>query len=229
MTTPRIIVADDDPAVRELIAYTLNSEGYSAVAVSDGCAALRHIREGAELAILDLGLPVVDGFGVLRTLRRENLALPVLVLSGRTDEIDRIVTFELGAEDYVVKPFYAREIICRIRVILRRNSAESEAGQRVLRFGRLEIDEAARIARVDGIDVELRPREFSLLLVLAHNSGVALERKTLLQKAWGYDFDGDERTIDSHVRRIRSKLEDKMRLPSCLSTIYGYGYKFEAA
>jgi DNA-binding response OmpR family regulator len=226
---PRIIVADDDPAVRELVVYNLNSEGYSAVGASDGCAALRHIREGAELAIVDLGLPVIDGFGVLRTLRRENLALPVLVLTGRTDEIDRVVTFELGAEDFVTKPFYAREIICRVRVILRRKSAEGELAPRILRFGRLEIDEAARTARVDGIDVELRPREFSLLLVLANNSGVALARKTLLQKAWGYDFDGDERTIDSHIRRIRLKLEDRMRLPSCLSTIYGYGYKFEAA
>jgi DNA-binding response OmpR family regulator len=226
---PRIIVADDDPAVRELVVYNLNSEGYSAVGASDGCAALRHIREGAELAIVDLGLPVIDGFGVLRTLRRENLAVPVLVLTGRTDEIDRVVTFELGAEDFVTKPFYAREIICRVRVILRRKSAEGELAPRILRFGRLEIDEAARTARVDGIDVELRPREFSLLLVLANNSGVALARKTLLQKAWGYDFDGDERTIDSHIRRIRLKLEDRMRLPSCLSTIYGYGYKFEAA
>jgi two-component system response regulator RegX3 len=229
MATPRIIVAEDDPAVRELIASTLSTQGFSAVAVGDGCAALRQIREGAELAILDLGLPVVDGFGVLRTLRRENRSLPVLVLSGRTDEIDRIVTFELGAEDFVLKPFSAREIVCRIRVMLRRNSTGGDVGPRVLRFGRLEIDEAARTARVDGIDVQLRPREFSLLLVLAHNCGVALERKTLLQKAWGYDFDGDERTIDSHIRRIRSKLEEQMRLPACLSTIYGYGYKFDAA
>jgi DNA-binding response OmpR family regulator len=229
MATPRIIIAEDDPAVRELIASTLSTEGFSVVPVSDGCAALRHIREGAELAILDLGLPVVDGFGVLRTLRRENRSLPVLVLSGRSDEIDRIVTFELGAEDFVLKPFSAREIICRIRVMLRRTGAETKTGLRVLRFGRLEIDEAARVARVDGIDVQLRPREFSLLLVLAHNSGVALERKTLLQKAWGYDFDGDERTIDSHIRRIRNKLEEQMRLPACLSTIYGYGYKFDAA
>ena len=225
----RIIVADDDPSVRELVVHNLTSEGYSAVGVSDGCAALRQIREGAELAILDLGLPVIDGFGVLRTLRRENLALPVLVLTGRTDEIDRVVTFELGAEDFVTKPFYTREIICRVRVMLRRKSVEGEVAPRILRFGRLEIDEAARTARVDGIDVELRPREFSLLLVLAVNPGVALARKTLLQKAWGYDFDGDERTIDSHIRRIRLKLEDRMRLPSCLSTIYGYGYKFEAA
>jgi DNA-binding response OmpR family regulator len=229
MTTPRIIVADDDPAVRELVAYHLNSEGFSTVTASDGCAALRHIREGAELAIIDLGLPVVDGFGVLRTLRRENLGLPVVVLTGRTEEIDRVVTFELGAEDFMTKPFFAREIVCRIRVILRRKGAEIEAAPPVLRYGRLEIDEGARVARVDGVDAELRPREFSLLLVLARNPGVALERKTLLQKAWGYDFDGDERTIDSHIRRIRTKLEEKLKLPGCVSTIYGYGYKFEAA
>lgn len=151
------------------------------------------------------------------------------MLTGRTDEIDRVVTFELGAEDFVVKPFYAREIVCRIRVILRRVGGEQESGPRVLRFGRLEIDEAARIARVDGIDAGLRAREFSLLLVLAQNSGVALERTQLLQKAWGYDFEGDERTVDSHIRNVRRKLEDKMRLPPCLSTLRGYGYKFEAA
>jgi DNA-binding response OmpR family regulator len=229
MVPPRIIVADDDPAVLELVAFHLNNEGYAAVAVKDGSAALRHIREGAEMAILDLGLPVVDGFGVLRALRREHLALPVMVLTGRTEEIDRIVTFELGADDFVVKPFFAREIVCRIRVILGRKEADGELKSRMLRFGRLEIDQAARIARVDGIDAELRPREFSLLLVLAHNAGVALERKTLLEKAWGYDFEGDERTIDSHIRRIRTKLEEKLNLAPCLSTIYGYGYKFEAA
>ena len=228
MAIPRIVVADDDPAVRDLIIFHLTMEGFCAVGASDGTAALRQIREGAELAVLDLGLPVVDGFGVLRTLRRENLALPVLVLTGRTEEIDRVVTFELGAEDFVSKPFFAREIVCRVRVLLRRKGSD-EPAPRVLRFGRLEIDEGARIARVDGIDAELRPREFNLLLVLAHNAGVALERKTLLQKAWGYDFDGDERTIDSHVRRIRTKLEENMRLPTCLSTIYGYGYKFESA
>ena len=229
MATPRIIVADDDPSVRELVAYHLNTEGFSAVVVSDGCAALRHIREGAELAILDLGLPVVDGFGVLRTLQREHISMPVLVLTGRAEEIDRVVTFELGAEDFVVKPFFAREIVCRIRVILRRKGEGAESAPRVLRFGRLEIDEAARLVRVDGVDAELRPREFNLLLVLARNHGVALERKTLLQKVWGYDFEGDERTIDSHIRRIRTKLEDTFRLAPCLSTIYGYGYKFEAA
>ena len=229
MAAPRILVAEDDSAVRELLTHTLDAEGFRAVPVSDGCAALRAIREGAELAILDLGLPVIDGMAVLRTLRLEHRSLPVLVLSGRADEIDRIVTFELGAQDFVLKPFFARELVCRIRVILRRSSMAGEFGPRVLRFGRLEIDEAARTARVDGIDVALRPREFSLLLVLAHNPGVALERKTLLEKVWGHDFEGDERTIDSHIRRIRNKLEVQMLLPACLSTIYGYGYKFDAA
>ena len=209
--------------------FHLNCEGFEAVEAADGCAALRHVREGAEMMILDLGLPVIDGLSVMRTLRGENRTLPVLVLSGRTEEIDRVVTFELGADDFVVKPFFPREIVCRIRAILRRQGAEGEQTARVLRYGRLELDEGARVARVDGVDVGLRPKEFSLLWTLASNPGVVLSRKTLLQKVWGFDFSGDDRTVDGHIRRVRTKIEEQMNLPPCLTTIYGYGYKFVAA
>jgi two-component system response regulator ResD len=225
----RIVVADDDPAVRNLMIFHLNCEGFETVEAADGCAALRQVREGAELVILDLGLPGVDGLGVMRAIRGENLTVPVLVLSGRTEEIDRVVTFELGADDFVIKPFFPREVICRVRAILRRKTAEIERTTRVLQFGRLELDEGARVARVDGIDVGLRPKEFSLLWALASNPGVVLSRKTLLQKVWGFDFDGDDRTVDGHVRRVRTKIEEQMNLPPCLTTIYGYGYKFVAA
>ncbi len=211
------------------MSFHLNSEGFETTEAADGASALRHIREGAELVILDLGLPAVDGLNVMRTLRSENIAVSVLVLSGRTEEIDRVVTFELGADDFVVKPFFPRELVCRVRAILRRKGAELERQPRVLRFGRLEIDEGARVARVDGIDVGLRPREFTLLHVLASNPGVVLSRKTLLQKAWGYDYDGDDRTVDGHIRRVRTKIEEQMNMPPCVSTIYGYGYKFLAA
>jgi DNA-binding response OmpR family regulator len=225
----RIVVADDDQAVRNLMVFHLNYEGFDAVEAADGCAALRHVREGAELMILDLGLPVIDGLGVMRALRCENRVVPVLVLSGRTDEIDRVVTFELGADDFVVKPFFPREVVCRVRAILRRKAVDVEPSTRVLRYGRLELDEAARVARVDSVDVGLRPKEFSLLWALASNPGVVLSRKTLLQKVWGFDFDGDDRTVDGHIRRVRTKIEEQMDLPPCLTTIYGYGYKFVAA
>ena len=176
----RIVVADDDPAVRSLMAFHLNYEGFEAVEAADGCSALRHVRDGAEFMILDLGLPGVDGLGVMRALRGEGRSVPMLVLSGRTDEIDRVVTFELGADDFVVKPFFPREVVCRVRAILRRQMLEAEPSARVLRFGRLELDEGARVARVDGVDVGLRPKEFSLLWTLASNPGVVLSRKTLL-------------------------------------------------
>jgi DNA-binding response OmpR family regulator len=222
----RIVVADDDQAVRALMVYHLNCEGFDAVEAADGCAALRHVREGAELMIFDLGLPVIDGLGVMRALRCENRVVPVLVLSGRTDEIDRVVTFELGADDFVVKPFFPREVVCRVRAILRRKTVDAEPTMRVLRYGRLELDQGAR---VDGVDVGLRPKEFSLLWALASNPGVVLSRKTLLQKVWGFDFDGDDRTVDGHIRRVRTKIEEQMNLEPCLTTIYGYGYKFVAA
>jgi DNA-binding response OmpR family regulator len=225
----RIVVADDDPAVRNLVMFHLNCEGFETAEAADGCAALRHVREGAELMILDLGLPVIDGLSVMRALRGENRSVPVLVLSGRTEEIDRVVTFELGADDFVAKPFFPREIVCRIRAILRRQGTEVEPAARVLRYGRLELDEGARVARVDGVDVGLRPKEFSLLWALASNPGVVLSRKTLLQKVWGFDFSGDDRTVDGHIRRVRTKIEEQMNLPPCLTTIYGYGYKFVAA
>jgi CheY-like chemotaxis protein len=137
----RIVVADDDQAVRSLMVFHLKCEGFDAVEAAAGCAALRQVREVAELVILDLGLPVIDGLGVMRALRGENRAVPVLVLSGRTDEIDRVVTFELGADDFVVKPFFPREVVCRVRAILRRKTVDGEASTRVLRYGRLELDE----------------------------------------------------------------------------------------
>lgn len=226
MTDARILVADDDPAMRELMVHRLTHEGFHPLEASDGVAALRHARDGVDLAILDLGLPGVDGFNVIRTMRREGLNAPILVCSGRIEEIDRVVCFELGADDYVDKPFSPREVVCRVRAILRRSGKPKEAAPAPLRFGTLEIDEAARAARVDGQDVGLRPREFALLHVLASNPGVALSRKTLIEKAWGYDYDGDDRTVDGHIRRIRHRLEEEAHLPPCILTIYGFGYKF---
>ncbi|GAC1442263.1 MAG: response regulator transcription factor [Vulcanimicrobiaceae bacterium] len=229
MSTIRVLVAEDDRAIRDLLVHHLERDGFAPVEVGDGLAALRVCREGVELALLDIGLPGLDGFDIARTLRREGIATPLVMITARADEVDRVVGFELGADDYVVKPFSPREVVARVRAILRRSGMRHDPGPQVLRFGRLEIDEAAREARIDGTDVGLKPREYSLLLVLAGNPGVALSRDTLLERVWGYDFDGDERTVDVHVRRLRMKLEERHRLAACLHTVHGFGYKFAQA
>ena len=226
MSALRIVVAEDDAAIRELVTHHLEREGFEIFAVADGNAAMRAARELADMLVLDVGLPGVDGFDVARVLRREKRDLPILMLTARDDEIDRIVGFEVGADDYLCKPFSPRELVARIKAIVRRVGHAYDAPLRLLRFGRLEIDEAAREVRVDGIDARLKPREFALFLMLASNPGVALSRRTLLERAWGFDFDGDERTVDVHVRRIRQKVEEVNGLPATLQTIHGFGYKF---
>ncbi|HET6895488.1 MAG TPA: response regulator transcription factor [Candidatus Baltobacteraceae bacterium] len=226
MPSRTVLVAEDDPAIRELLAHHLQREGFEVLAVSDGNAALRAARDAADVVILDLGLPAIDGLEVARTLRREKCDVPILMLTARVDEIDRVVGFELGADDYICKPFSPREVVARVKAVLRRAGAPAEQKAPVLQFGRLEIDEAAREVRVDGEDVKLKPREFALLLTLASNPGVAFSRRTILEKVWGFDFDGDERTVDVHVRRVRLKIEEERDLPPMLQTVHGFGYKF---
>ena len=226
MPALKVLIAEDDPAIRDLLAHHLGREGFETIAVGDGNAALRAARSLADIAILDVGLPAIDGFDVARELRRTRSDVPIVMLTARTDEIDRIVGFELGADDYICKPFSPREIVARIKAVLRRAGHPLEARPPVLTFGRLEVDEAAREVRVDGEDVKLKPREFALLLALASNPGVALSRQTLLERVWGFDFEGDERTVDVHVRRVRYKIEESRDLPPMLITVHGFGYKF---
>ncbi len=229
MANIRVLVAEDDRAIRDLLVHHLERDGFTPVEAGDGISALRLCREGVELALLDVGLPGVDGFEIARTVRREGMLTPLVMITARADEVDRVVGFELGADDYVVKPFSPREVVARVRAILRRSGMRHDPLPQTLRFGRLEIDEAAREVRVDGRDVGLKPREYGLLLALAANPGVALSRDMLLERVWGYDFDGDERTVDVHVRRLRMKLEEQHRLDACLHTVHGFGYKFAQA
>jgi DNA-binding response OmpR family regulator len=226
MPALRIVVAEDDAAIRELLVHHLSREGFRCTETSDGPSTLRAVRGGADLMILDIGLPVVDGFDIVRTLRREGRALPVVMVTARGDELDRVVGLELGADDYVTKPFSPRELIARVRALARRGGIAADTSPVLLRFDRLEVDEAAREVRVDGTDIALKPREFALLLQLASNPGVAFSRASLLSSVWGFDFDGDERTVDVHVRRLRAKLEDEAALPRLVQTIHGFGYKF---
>jgi len=225
----RILIAEDEQPIRELLDHHLSQDGFRCVHAAEGISALGIARDGVDLAILDLGLPRLDGLEVARTLRREGRRLPILMLTARGDEVDRVVGFEIGADDYVTKPFLPREIVARVRAILRRMGVAFDDGPRVLRFGRLVVDEGAREARIDGTDVGLKPREFALLLELASNAGVALSRTMLLERVWGFDYDGDERTVDVHVRRIRAKIEDQPRTAPSIATVHGFGYKFAQA
>jgi two-component system alkaline phosphatase synthesis response regulator PhoP len=226
MPVQTIVVAEDEGAIRDLLSHHLEREGLTAVGAADGPAALRLARSVADLVILDVGLPGIDGFDVARTLRREGRNLPIVMLTAHTDEIDRVVGFELGADDYVCKPFSPREVVARVKAILRRSGAPVVREGTMLKFGRMVIDERAREVRVDGIDAKLKPREFALLLELASNPGVAFSRERLLQKVWGYDFAGDARTVDVHVFRLRKRLEAPFELAEVVSTVHGLGYKF---
>ncbi|HEV3091065.1 MAG TPA: response regulator transcription factor [Candidatus Cybelea sp.] len=226
MSTQTIIIADDDRAIRELLTHHLQREGFAVVGAADGHAALRYGRGAADLIVLDVGLPGIDGYDVARTLRREERLVPIVMVTARCEELDRVVGFELGADDYVSKPFSPREVVVRIKAILRRVGRPLPAALPVLRFGRLEVDPIAREARIDGTDVRLKPREFALLMEFAGNPGVALSRDWLLQRVWGFDWVGDERTIDVHVHRLRHKIEEEWKLPPLLRTVHGFGYKF---
>ncbi|HEV3155091.1 MAG TPA: response regulator transcription factor [Candidatus Baltobacteraceae bacterium] len=226
MPTLKVLIAEDDPAIRELLTHHFERESFDVLAVSDGNAALRGARHLADAVVLDVGLPAIDGFEVARLLRRERRDVPIIMLTARTDEIDRIVGFELGADDYICKPFSPREVVARLKAVLRRAGKPYDSRPSVLTFGRLEIDEAAREVRLDGTDVKLKPREFALLLALASNPGVALSRRTLVEMVWGFDFEGDERTVDVHVRRVRSKIENDCDRPAIVQTVHGFGYKF---
>lgn len=220
-----VVVAEDEEPIRELVAHHLEREGYAVVRAADGNAALRHARTCGDLLVLDIGLPVVDGHDVMRTLRREGRFLPIVMLTAQTDEIDRVVGFELGADDYVCKPFSPRELVARVKAILRRNNAPV-LERTIMRFGPLEIDERAREVRVDGVEAKLKPREFALLLELASNPGVAFSRSRLLQKIWGFDYAGDERTVDVHIYRLREQLAKRFGLAHVICTVHCLGYKF---
>jgi DNA-binding response OmpR family regulator len=226
MAIPKIVLAEDDAAIHELLQHHLQRAGLSVLGVTDGLAALRAARNVADLLILDIGIPGLDGFEVTRVLRREGSPLPILMLTARADEVDRVVGFELGADDYVTKPFSTAEVVARVKSILRRSGRTFDAMPVLFEIGRLHIDEAAREARVDGRDAELKPREFGLLLELSRHPGVALSRKQLLDRVWGFDFTGDERTVDVHVRRLRAKIEERWNVPPLVATVHGYGYKF---
>ncbi len=217
-----VVVVEDDPHIADLVDLYLRREGFRVLLAGDGERGLEMLsREDACIVILDVGLPGArDGFDVCREIRTRS-TVPVLFLTARDDEVDRILGLELGADDYLVKPFSPRELVARVRAILRR-TREGPAPQDVITLGDLEVDLRRREARLSGEAVALTTREFDLLAFLANNVGLALSRQQLLDGVWGTDWYGDERTVDVHVAQLRKKLGTDLPL----ATVWGVGYRF---
>jgi DNA-binding response OmpR family regulator len=220
------LIVDDEPHVIELLSGVLKAEGFAVTSAPDGMAALRRARSSQpDIVILDVGLPGLDGFEVCRALRKETAA-PILFLTARGDEIDRVVGLELGADDYMIKPFSPREFVARVRAVLRRSGVPApEPGQRRI-AGDVAIDADRRDVSVGGRRIDLKPREFDVLWLLVRNDGRVFTRDQLIETLWGFDFDGDPRTVDVHIRRIRRAIGDSASRPRYLHTIHGVGYKF---
>jgi two-component system response regulator ResD len=225
----RVLVVDDEPMVRDVLARYLEQAGFDISTADDGEQALSVFGETRpDLVLLDLMLPRIDGFEVFRRMRAAS-STPVIMLTARGEETDRVVGLELGADDYVTKPFSPREVVARVQAVLRRtNHAEDEdEGLGVLEFGSIAIDEPRREVTVRGTAVRLTRKEFDLLAYLARRPGVTLTRTRLLEEVWDFAWDGDTATVTVHIRRLREKIEDDPSAPVHLVTVWGVGYRFE--
>ncbi len=217
-----VLVVDDEPHIVELASLYLRNDGYNVLNAGDGQEALQLIeKRRPDLVVLDIMLPGLDGWEVCRRLRQGGNDVPIIMLTARGEDVDRIVGLELGADDYMVKPFNPRELVARVKAVLRRTEGEAPAGE-VLRIGQLEIAADRREVRVAGADVKLRTKEFDLLLALAERPGFVFSRDQLLDRVWNYDYAGGTRTVDVHVARLRDKLEGSgVRI----ETVWNVGYK----
>jgi two-component system OmpR family response regulator len=226
----KILVVEDDRNLLDTLKYNLRKEGYSAITAVDGAEALEIARrEKPDLIILDIMLPKLSGFEVCRILRKD-MNVPILMLTAKTDEVDKIVGLEIGADDYMTKPFSMRELLARVGAILRRadiSRLQPASELKVIRIGDLEIDVGRHQASHAGSRLDLTPREYDLLMFLATNKGLVFSREKLLDKVWGYDYAGDTRTVDVHIRWLRQKLESDPANPEHLVTVRGAGYKLE--
>lgn len=226
MSGETILVVDDEAKIVKTVKAYLESAGFRVVTAQDGQMALTVFRhERPALVILDLGLPAIDGLDVARSLRRDS-DVPIIMLTARVDEADKLVGLELGADDYVSKPFSPRELVARVRAVLRRVGGEREQAVPPIVAGEVKIDLERRQVTVAGRTVDLTATEFELLAVLARNPGRVFTRLELLDRVQGYAFEGYERTVDAHVKNLRQKLEKDPKQPRYLLTVYGVGYRF---
>lgn len=229
----KILVVEDEKALQETLAYNLEHEGYEVTVAGDGETAIDKARAlHPDLLVLDIMLPGKDGFEVCRILRQE-MNTPILMLTARDDEIDRVVGLEVGADDYMTKPFSMRELMARVKAMLRRvrlirqEVKVVEPPSEQLNFGNLTIDLKRREANLNNKPLDLKPKEYDLLLYFLEHPSRALSRDTLLEQVWGWDFSGDSRTVDVHIRWLREKIEETPSEPKRLVTVRGAGYRFE--
>ncbi|MGD9001373.1 MAG: response regulator transcription factor [Anaerolineae bacterium] len=231
----KVLVVEDEPTLVDTLEYNLSRQDYEVVTAMDGREALEVARqERPDLIVLDLMLPGIDGVEICRILRQE-MSVPILMLTARDEEIDKIVGLEVGADDYMTKPFSMRELIARIKALLRRErlireelSAEGETPRdKPLIFGDLSIDSVRREVKRDGENLHLKPREYELLVFLARHRGMVLSRDLILERVWGWDYDGGSRTVDVHVHWLREKIEPDPKHPTRIVTVRGVGYRFE--
>ena len=221
-----MLIVEDDPNLLEALRYNVRKEGHDVVTAVDGVQALEVARMNKpDLVILDIMLPGLSGFEVCRILRKE-MTVPILVLTARDDEIDKVTGLDLGADDYMTKPFSMRELLARIRAMLRRVEIQTAIPEMPLKFGDIEVDTGHHVITKAGNVLSLTPKEFDLLAFLTKNKGLVFTRDQLLEKVWGYNYSGDTRTVDVHIRWLREKIEDNPEEPKCLITIRGVGYKF---
>jgi len=225
----RVLVVEDEESFSDPLSYMLRREGFEAVVAATGPDALAEFdRGGADVVLLDLMLPGLSGTEVCRRLRAKS-SVPIIMLTAKDGEIDKVVGLELGADDYVTKPYSARELVARIRAVLRRRGdAEPEQGDGVLEAGPVRMDVERHVVAVDGETVALPLKEFDLLELLLRNSGRVLTRGQLIDRVWGSDYVGDTKTLDVHVKRLRAKIEPDPANPTYLLTVRGLGYKLEA-
>lgn len=226
MAKEKILVIDDEKNIVELLKYNLEKEGYDVVCAYDGIEAINTARQDRpDLIILDIMLPGQGGLEVCRIIRKETKT-PIIMATAKGDEIDKILGLELGADDYVTKPFSPRELVARVKAVLRRTSSKLDEKDELV-FDELTINLMKHEVRKNGTEVDLKPKEFDLLKLLTTNPGKVFTRDFLLEQLWGYDYLGDTRTVDVHMRRLRQKIESDPANPRFLRTVHGIGYKFQ--
>jgi DNA-binding response OmpR family regulator len=230
----RILVIEDEPALQDTLSYNLTRQGYTVETAGDGQAALDAARrQRPDLIVLDVMLPVLDGFEVCRILRQE-MNVPILMLTAKDEEIDRVIGLEVGADDYITKPFSMREFLARVKAHLRRvrlireeMDSQADPVKEILRFGNLTLDLTRREVLLEGQALAMKPKEFDLLLFLTRHRGQVLSRELILERVWSWEFSGGSRTVDVHVSWLREKIEPDPANPTRIVTVRGAGYRFE--
>ena len=221
----KILVVDDEQRIRELIGQYLRVAGYDVDEAKDGIEALDKVSKGdIDLCILDVMMPFMDGITCLKEMRSRGFKTPVIILSAKGEEYDKIAGFDAGTDDYVVKPFSPKELMARVKAVVNRTNPEMAESKERYIFGGLVIDVPSHSIKIDGETINVTPKEFDLLVCLVQNKGVALSRERILLKVWNYDYFGEDRTVDTHIKMLRSHLKDYR---DCIVTVWGVGYKFE--